>query len=112
MICPKCGSETPLQKHFCINCGGFLELDRAEVREALVSEALGEAQTALTRRAGNWLAVSLVLLVLAWAFRSSHWEKDLPRFDEPAVLPGLLLEPDRPMAEIPMPELALPVPHP
>ena len=112
MNCPKCGSETPIQKTFCIHCGGFLELGRSEVRQALADESLAESQAALARRTGNWLAVSLVLLVLAWVFRSSHMEKDLPRFDESPVLPVLMLEPEGSMARIPLPELVLEVPAP
>ena len=112
MNCPKCGAETPLQKTFCIRCGGFLELGRAEVKQALQSEALAEAKVALARRAGNWLAVSLVILLLAWVFRSSHWEKDLPRYDESPVLGVLELAPPAPAVQAPIPEMTLPVPNP
>ncbi|GEM_PF-6447340 len=113
MICPKCGADTPLQKTFCVHCGGFLELDRAEVRDALASEALSEAQLALARRAGTWLAVSLALLAGAIAFRVNNWEDDLPRFDEAPVLPVLALDPNPPeIPPVPIPLLALPVPAP
>ena len=112
MICPKCGAQTPLQKTFCIRCGGFLELGRAEVQDAMAAEAQTEGRAALVRRAGNWLAVSLILLLLAWVFRASHWEKDLPRFDESAVLPLQALEPPHPMVQVPIVELELPVPKP
>ena len=112
MICPKCGAETPLQKAFCVRCGGFLELGRSEVKDAVAAEALSEAQLALTRRAGNWLAVSLVILLLAFVFRRSHMENALPRFHESAVIPFLDLDPSHPLSQVPVPELELEVPKP
>ena len=112
MICPKCGQDTPIQKSFCVNCGGLLETDFGSVQEAVGMEVRDEARSALIRRSGAWLAVSIVLLAGALAFRLANREKDLPRFDESPVFQILDLESPQPYPELEMPELALPVPAP
>lgn len=115
MICPKCGQDTPVQKTFCVNCGGILEVEGGAVQELAESEVRLASQSALVRRAGVWLATALAFLVAAIAFRASNLEKDLPRFDEAPVLQVLDLEPQRPfpaVEEARIPVLALPVPAP
>ncbi len=44
MICPKCGQDTPIQKSFCVNCGGLLETDFGSVQEAVGMEVRDEAR--------------------------------------------------------------------
>jgi hypothetical protein len=110
VICPKCGQDTSANKSFCNHCGGFLALGTAEVQASLEAEVISEAQARSVRRAGTWLATSIVLLAAAMLFRLSFREKDLPRFDESPLIPLLQMESPRlpPAPEMPM--LTLPVP--
>ena len=112
MICPKCSKETPMQKTFCDHCGGLIELGFDEVQSAMQDENLKEAQAAFSKRLYFWMATAVALLAGAAAFRLSHLEKDLPRFDEVPVLQVLDVEqpPAFPMPEIPA--LLLPLPQP
>ena len=110
MNCPKCGSETPPQQSFCNHCGALIEMGFDEVRDQIHGEALSESRQALVRKAGAWLATGIVLLAGAIAFRVTHFESDLPRFDETPVLRASDLEPARQPPIPDLPVLALPVP--
>ena len=110
MICPKCGQDTPIQKTFCIHCGGLVEMSMGDVQEVVEAEAGLDAQRHFVRKMGTWLATSLVLFAAAVAFRMGNREKDLPRFDEPPVLQILDLEPLPPFPAVDLPPLTLDVP--
>ena len=112
MNCPKCNEETPVNKAFCVKCGGFIERGTGDVMEAVRTEVAVEARAAFLRKMGVWLATSIVILAGALAFRLTNRERDLPRFDETPVLPILEFEPPHPLPALDIPVTVLPVPPP
>lgn len=114
MICPKCNAETPVNKAFCVKCGGFIDVSSGDAMKAVRGEVMKEARAALIRKMGVWLATAVVLLAGAITFRLGNREADLPRFDEAPILQMLDYEPEAPLPviEIPILELEVPAPDP
>lgn len=111
MICAECGADNLAGRTYCGTCGKPMRPDRERVLKVTQEKAVAEARYRWAKGWSRMLAFSVVLFLVACAFRSAFSAKDLPRFGElptvssirrlPALDSEVLLHP---WIELPLPE--------
>ncbi len=79
MLCKKCGTDNPVQRLYCDNCGAELEHDLSEVQASVDREIKREKASATALSIRWFLGVSAIFCVVGILFRNAY--KDLPAND-------------------------------
>jgi len=95
MLCKKCGTDNPISRIYCDNCGTEIQHDLGEIQAAVDGEIKRDKAKATTIAIRWLLGVSFVLFVIGIAFRNAY--KDLPVND---IVP-FIAAPQVPVADPP-----------
>ncbi len=76
MKCPRCGTENPINRLYCDECGAELEHDLADIQASVDREVVDERKKANARTIRWFLALSFLLCIIGYYFRRAY--RDLP----------------------------------
>ncbi|MBM4030239.1 MAG: zinc ribbon domain-containing protein [Planctomycetes bacterium] len=79
MLCKKCGTDNPINRLYCDNCGAEIQHDLEEIKAAVDREIKSDKAKATSISIRWLLGLSFVLFVIGSLFRSAY--KDLPAND-------------------------------
>ena len=85
-LCSKCGAKMKLGSIYCPKCGAKMEFVAEEITARAAAERKAEKMGELHERLIQWLALAIVLLVIACCFR--NFARRIPEVDIPPFFYG------------------------